>query len=198
MAHRQFNMGKAIAGAMLTLLMVVGLVPTAAIAEQPAGEEMVLTTQASKSVVRGKGWKLALPKYWRKNAKTSTSTYNGKKTIDITSRKGEGLLYLVEMDAQSMKQYTNNGRNASSTKVRLKNGKKAALYPLPMGGVGFFVKTGRGRYLMVDTFDYRIVEMSSKATRKRMAKLQSFGKTSRYTSKTAYNCLKTIAKKLSC
>ena len=51
------NLGKAIAAVALALLMVVQVAPAVALAQQD-GDQAVLTIQSSKSVVKGKGWKL--------------------------------------------------------------------------------------------------------------------------------------------
>ena len=193
MMHTKHNLGKAIAAVAMALLMVVQVAPAVALAQQD-GDQAVLTIQSSKSVVKGKGWKLTLPKYWRgkvKITKSGTTTY-------ITSKQGKTLAYISEVDSGLVKTLTKSGySHYVGKKVRLKNGSKAKIYQPAQGTDSFFAKIGKGKYIMVSAWDPRGGDGASSSTLRHMAKMQSFGKSSKYTNSTPVTCLKGIAKRLS-
>lgn len=195
-------LGKAFAGIALALLMVVQCVPTAALAQQGEAEVAMLSTQSSKKTVKGTGWKLTLPTYWRGKVKTSSYAYDGKTTTQVFSKKGASkgslLLSISEMSSQSVKTITKSTWSCyTGKKVKLKNGKKAKLYKPAQGTTCFFVKVSKGKYLCVQVLDPRSGDGQSTSVCNHIAKLQSFGKSSKYTNGVPTTCLKGIAKRLS-
>ncbi len=208
MRNAKHTLGKALAGVMLALLMAVGLVPTTAIAQEDASEEVALTTQASTTVIRGNGWKLSLPKYWRGKVK---AVRHGNGGYDIVSKKGKSKgLKLASIDVVSASIVKSYPYSVGQT-VRLKNGKTAKVVSLSSrsafsrGAIGFFAKMKKGKYLMVSSyvpwtksplFNDPSKCLPSKARLRHYAKLQSLGKTTEYGDDTQVACLKAIAKSL--
>ena len=195
------NLGKAIAAVAMALLMVVQVAPAVALAQQD-GDQAVLTIQSSKSVVKGKGWKLTLPKYWRGKVKKGSYVVDGKTITQIFSNKGKSkyclLLSISEMSPQTVKTITKSGWGYyTGKKVKLKNGKKAKLYTPASGTTCFFVKVSKSKYLSVQVLDPRSGNDRTASECNHVGKMQSFGKLSKYTNSVPTICLKGIAKRLS-
>lgn len=202
--HKFLRMVLGVAMAALLVLEGTPMIALAQAADEPAQDAVTLSTQASKSIktIKGTGWKLTLPSYWRKRVRVEKNTYNGQKTYVVYGKNKNcssyRILTISECNSREIKQFKKNGDNvAMVTYVELKNGKKAHLYRGNDSLMSFIVKVRKGKYLVVSTLNWGLFTQGcSKATVKNLAKLQTFGKRSSYPSLPGTSIQFTILQKI--